>query len=83
VTGARPARSSPAVGSPTCLPSPGVKLNSIALEFTRPRCGLSVRRPAAGDLLRFDGGAWVGVTAAEILADAGLGDLGDVDAATC
>ena len=41
---------------------------------------LSVRRPAVGDLLRYDGGAWVGVTAAGVLADAGLGDLGDVDA---
>jgi hypothetical protein len=41
---------------------------------------LSVRRPVTGDLLRYDGGAWVGVAAAEVLADAGLGDLGDVDA---
>jgi hypothetical protein len=41
---------------------------------------LSVRRPVTGDLLRYDGGDWVGVTAGEILADAGLGDLGDVDA---
>ena len=41
---------------------------------------LSVRRPVPGDLLRYDGSAWVGVTAAEVLADAGLGDLGDVDA---
>ena len=41
---------------------------------------LSVRRPAAGDLLRYDGSAWVGVTAADVLADADIGDLGDVDA---
>jgi hypothetical protein len=36
---------------------------------------LSVRRPSAGDLLRYDGAAWVGVTAAQVLAGAGLGDL--------
>ena len=41
---------------------------------------LSIGRPVPGDLLRYDGGAWVGVTSAEVLADAGLGDLGDVDA---
>ena len=33
-----------------------------------------------GDLLRYDGDAWIGVTAGEVLADASLGDLGDVDA---
>ena len=41
---------------------------------------LSVRRSVTGDLLRYDGGAWVGVTVADVLADAGLADLGDVDA---
>jgi hypothetical protein len=41
---------------------------------------LSVRRPMTGDFLRYDGSAWVGVTVAEVLADAGLGDFGDVDA---
>jgi hypothetical protein len=41
---------------------------------------LSVRRPALNDLLRHDGSAWTGVSAAQVLAQAGLGDLGDVDA---
>jgi hypothetical protein len=41
---------------------------------------LSVRRPMTGDLLRFDGSAWVGVTGPEVVADAALGDFGDVDA---
>ena len=41
---------------------------------------LSIRRPVTGDLLRYDGSDWVGVTVAEVLADAVLGDLGDVDA---
>ena len=41
---------------------------------------LSVRRPETGDLLRYDGSAWVGVTAPEVVAEAGLGDLGDIDA---
>jgi hypothetical protein len=41
---------------------------------------LAVRRPALGDLLRFDGSAWTNVTAGALLADTGLGALGDVDA---
>ena len=41
---------------------------------------LSIRRPVTGDLLRYDGSDWIGVTAGEVLADASLGDLGDVDA---
>jgi hypothetical protein len=53
-----------------------------------PSCSLTItsaRTPPtastiAGDLLRYDGSAWLGVTAAEVLADAGLGDLGNVDA---
>lgn len=40
---------------------------------------LSVRRPALNDLLRYDGSAWVGVTTAQVLAEAELGDIGDVD----
>jgi hypothetical protein len=41
---------------------------------------LSVRRPLLGDLLRYDGGVWTGATIADVLADAPLGDMADVDA---
>lgn len=49
-------------------------------DFDDLSLSVSVRLPALNHLLRYDGSAWVGVTAAQVLTEAGLGDPGDVDA---